>query len=450
MSKRMILAAAALVGAALCLNAQSFQEGFFLRGYNRAYQYNPAIVGENDFFGAPHLSVNQVNNVGAGAFLYPTEDGLVTGFHSSIPASTFLGNLPERLRMQGELNASLFSYGFQKSGAFHTIDLNVRGIYGAAVPKNVFAFIKEGSTSGKTDLSGFNLGASLFVEAAYGYGRKLNDWLSVGGRVKLLLPMFGVYSDISRMDLTTTEDKLSVQLRGDLYLTNRSRTIHTNDKGYWDLTKMTAKDKLGWPSGCGAAMDLGLLATPAEGLTISLSLLDLGAVCWYYGNRASMGGTATFEGLDASYEQLNGDELKNMLLETGKEFLSLLKPIGYYNDNWRIQKIQLQANLGVKYEMPFYRRLAVGATGHYAGGRALPYWEGRGAVEVNPVDWLDVTASLGYGTQGMVFGLAASVEFYRFQLYAGLENGFGGTLPYSSTPIQRNFKLLTVGLTYNL
>ena len=108
------------MGAALCLNAQTFQESFFLRGYNLAYQYNPAIVGNNNFIAAGQLSSSLQNNVGAGAFLYPTEEGLLTGFSSSIPTSTFLGNLPQTLHYHSDLNATLLAYGFWKGQAFHT------------------------------------------------------------------------------------------------------------------------------------------------------------------------------------------------------------------------------------------------------------------------------------------------------------------------------------------
>ena len=109
------------MGAALCLNAQSFQEGFFLRGFNRAYQYNPAIVGENNFIGGVQWSSDQQNNVGAGNFLFPTEDGLVTAFHSSIPAETFLGNLPELSQFAGSINAGIFSYGFWNMTTFKAL-----------------------------------------------------------------------------------------------------------------------------------------------------------------------------------------------------------------------------------------------------------------------------------------------------------------------------------------
>lgn len=450
MSKRMILAAAALLGAALCLNAQNFQEGFFLRGFNRAYQYNPAIVGENDFIGGVQWNFNLQNNAGLASFLFPTEDGLVTGFHSSIPAETFPGNLPDLVQFAGTFNAGLFSYGFWTSNAFHTIDVNVRGNYGFALPANLFGFIKQGAVTTKTDLGGASADANLYFELAYGYGRKLNDWLSVGARIKALVPLVGACVDISRMDLTTTQDQLSVQMRGDIYLTNKEGTIHTNDLGYWDLSTLTIKDQLSGPTGVGAAIDLGLLATPAEGLSVSLSLLDFGGMYWYYGNRATLGGTSSFEGLSVAFEDLNENNLKEHLLETGKDFLALMRPIGFYGHNWRLHKLRMQANLGVKYEMPFYRRMALGATGRYVGGKGMPYWEGRGAVEVNPVDWLDLTANLGGGTAGMVFGMAATVKFHRFELVAAWEDGFGGTLLHSRMPLQRNFRTLQFGITYNL
>ena len=67
------------------------------------------------------------------------------------------------------------------------------------------------------------------------------------------------------------------------------------------------------PSGAGVAFDLGLVFTPAEGLTISASVLDLGGMYWFYGNRAMSSGVAKFEGLDhVSMAQLNKTALKEM------------------------------------------------------------------------------------------------------------------------------------------
>jgi hypothetical protein len=42
------------------------------------------------------------------------------------------------------------------------------------------------------------------------------------------------------------------------------------------------------------------------------------------------------------------------------------------------------------------------------------------------------------------------VGIHKFHLNAGMESGFGGTIPYTSMPLKANNKCLTVGLTYDL
>ena len=430
-NKRWYLSLAALFCAALCLNAQSFQEGFFLRNYNQAYRYNPAFVG-NDFLSILQINNSLQNNVGAKSFLFPMDDGsLVTGLHASVPASTFPGMLPESCRFRGDLNIGLFAYGFRKGDAFHTFELNARVLYGVSVPKQLFELAKLGTGSGTVKVGDFRLDAGLFAELAYGYGRRLNDWLSVGGRAKILLPMYGGLFDISKLYLTASEEELSIGYLGELYATSR--------KGGMKMF-----------NGAGLAADLGLVATPAEGLTLSLSLLDLGGMYWYYGYRGSSSGPFTFNGFaDITSDQLNAQSLKDMLLGKGKELLNVVKPV-QLDGKWRWQLLNMEANLGMKYEMPFYRRLAVGATGRYLRTAGLPYWEGRLGLDINPLDWLDLTGNLGYGTHGRVWGVAASVKLGHFRVTGGVQNGFGGTIPKKSILLAPNFKSFSFGLSYDL
>lgn len=442
---------AALLGVALFTNAQSFQEGFFLRNYNLAYQYNPAFVGNNNFIGVGQVTYSTQRNTGAKSFYFPTENGLVSGLHSSIPASVFPGELPENIRNHGDLNATFFSFGFHKAGAFHTIEVNARGFYGISTPRTVYEFLKLGTGSGSCGPGEFRVDGNLFAELAYGYGRKLNDWLSIGGRAKLLLPLYGLRFDVSNLNVTSSEDRLSLDYKGDLYATNRSGKMEPNDEGYVNPFQLSDKGKLGaLPSGAGLGIDLGIVATPAEGLTLSLSLLDVGGMYWYYGNRAESTGPLQFDGLDnLSYEQLNLGGLATQLLDVGKEFLQVMKPVSR-NDKWHWVGLSMQANLGVKYEMPFYRRLAFGATGRYIARSGLPYWEGRLGLEINPLNWLDLVADAGMGTYGPVWGVAASVKLYRFHLTAGLQNGFGGTVPYSGQALEPNYKSVSLGLSFDL
>jgi len=452
MSKKTLLSLAALLCVALCLQAQTFQEGFFLRDYKLAYQYNPALAADSENF----LSVAQwrsqsLNNVGASAYMYPTEDGLVLGLNSAIPADVFLGNLPAQDRSRSEFNFGLFSYGFRTTNAFHTLELNVRGLYSMTVPKELFEFLKLGAGDSTFKMGGFNIGGGIFAEAVYGYSRRLNSWLSLGVRAKLLLPLFGAQYDIDRLDVTATEDKVEVWHHGDLYLTNLTTQLKPNEQGYIDLLYTSPHGKLGVrPSGVGLAADLGLVATPVDGLTLSASVQDLGCMFWYYGNRMTAAGPTTFEGMDfGSLDNIKSGSFSEKLTAVGDTFLQTLKPMPA-NNKWLFFLRSFQANLGLKYEMPFYRRLAVGATALYQGCSTVPYWETRLAIEANPWNWLDVTATFGTGAFGPVFGVAGAVKVYKFRLTAGLQDGFGGTVRYTSTPLKANFRSFTIGLTYDL
>ena len=61
-----------------------------------------------------------------------------------------------------------------------------------------------------------------------------------------------------------------------------------------------------------------------------------------------------------------------------------------------------------------------------------------------------MTANFGTGARGLVFGAAVEFKFHHFRLSGGLQNGFGGTVPDSGTPLKPNFSVFTVGLTYDL
>lgn len=47
-------------------------------------------------------------------------------------------------------------------------------------------------------------------------------------------------------------------------------------------------------------------------------------------------------------------------------------------------------------------------------------------------------------------GMAANLAVKQFRLTAGYSDGFGGTVPYTSTPLKPNNRVFTLGLTYDL
>lgn len=440
-----------LVFAAFSLQAQSFQDAFFLDGYRLAYRDNPAFSNEGSVLSVGQWSSVTRNNVGASSFLYPAADGkVVTALHESVPAATFLGRLRPDNSVNGAVNYNLFSYGWRAGEAYHTLELNVRMRYEASVPEEIFRILKLGTGEAEYDLSGARVAGNAYAEIAYGYSRKLSDVVSVGARAKLLLGLASARYDVTRFRLTLTQERYQAIVEADLDLTSRMGKIRTDADGYLNVKDISAKDKWRLPAGAGLAFDLGVAVTPMEGLTLSASVLDLGALLWYYGNAGNSVGLTYFTGLrEVSAAELRDGALQDEFDALKEDFRETLRLKGVER-RVRFEPVPLTLNLGAKYALPFYDALTVGVTGSLNGWGRMAYREARAAVAWNPDRRIGVTANAGYGDFGPVYGAALSLGIRGFHLNVGLQNGFGGTVPYTGTPLKANNKFMTIGLTYDI
>jgi hypothetical protein len=165
---------------------QNLRTAYFLDGYTYRYKMNPAMTPERSFFAMPaigNLGVGVESNLALSTFLYPTSDGNLTTFlNNSISDKTFLDRLNKSNKLNVSINESIISTGYRIGKSFHTIDLSLKADIGAALPKDLFAFVKTGSSSGATawDISRTGVRAYARMELAYGYSRPIADWIRVG------------------------------------------------------------------------------------------------------------------------------------------------------------------------------------------------------------------------------------------------------------------------------
>lgn len=448
--KKISIAIAALLLTATVSVAQTFHRALFLDGYRLAYRYNPALQNEGGMLSAGQFENLTRNNFGAGSFLYPVDGEVLTALHPSISAEQFLSSLPQDLYLNGSINYNLFSYGWRNGNAYSTLEANVRAAYSATLPKEIFEIVKKGTSEMNYDLRGFGVSAAAYAEIAYGYSYKINDWLTAGGRAKLLLGIDKVNYNLTRLDMTLSGDVYMADIEANLDLTSRWNKIAPDEEGYLNLMSLSAKDKWKLPSGAGLAVDLGLVATPLDGLTLSASLLDLGGMLWYYGNAGRSRGNITFTGVDGlTIEDIEEGRIAEQFNGVKDEFLNSLK-LKAEGDKVALESIPFNVNCGVRYDMPFYKPLAIGATAGYFHQSGMSYSEVRGSLAWNHFPWLGVTADAGIGTFGPVWGAAVNLAICRFRVSVGYEDGFGGTVPYNGWPIKANDKSLTLGLSYDL
>lgn len=450
MKRKFFLQIALFLSAGTLLHAQVYQQGFFLKDYRPVYRINPALIPESDFIGGFELNRNIVQNYGVSTFQYPYEGGLVTGLHESVPADLFLGRVPEVAARHGELGLNLFSYGIRRGDAYHSFEIGLRIPTTTSVPKGVFELLKRGTVADRYDLSNFGLKANLYVELAYGYGRKLSDVVSVGGRAKLLVALYGMSYRFTQFDVKKVDAGYTIYSKAELDLPSRFYKADGFPDQPINLSDIHANSKFPLPTGGGAAFDLGVAITPNEYLTLSASILDLGGIAWHFGNAAISNGYVYVDGIGPlSYEDMNKNGLTNRLKEIGKKFLDGLHPQLRYN-KWRFEALPFTANLGVRYTLPFYGQVRVGAIAQYTNHKYSPYWEARLGADYTPLDWLDLSASFGRGKFGFLYGFGVSVHVSRFQVYFGYENGTSGSQKGSRSPIDPNHKSWSLGLTYDL
>ena len=407
---------------------------------------------DNGFVRIGEFTSNSRNNVGAAAFLFPVGDQVVTGLHSSISTDHFLSGLEPVNSMFSQIDYNLVSYGWKGSSiGFHTIEVGARVNYGVSVPKEIFHILKAGTAQSPYDLSAMRAFGDLYGEIAYGYSLPLGEKFSVGARVKLLVGLNSVDISARNFALTMNENQYRLDLDADIDLTNRSQKIGTDSEGYLDYTSFSGKGKLGLPTGAGLAMDLGLVWKPFTGFTLSASVLDLGGILWYYGNAGTSSGSYAFEGLkELTMEELNQDKIVSKLKAAGEEALGVIRPKAV-DGRYKFKAVPMSANLSASYAMPFWERLSVDATGLYTGyDFCAPYWEARGGLSLDFPGVAHLGLSAGSGAYGFVYGACGSVDFCSFRLYAAYENGIGGVMPYSSTPLKANNNVVTIGLTYLL
>lgn len=443
-----ILSALLLVAAPM--GAQTFQQAFFLDGYRLGYRYNPALQNDSAFLGVGQWENQKFANLGMSSFLYPRDGEVVTALHSSVSASEFLGNLHDDNYLGGNINFNIFSYGWRKDKAYKTIEANIRSVYSASVPKEIFAIAKLGTGNTNYDLGGMGLAANAIVELAYGYSYKFSDRLSIGARAKFLAGIESINYKVTRFDMAFTEDAYEAQVEADLDLTSRWNKVRSDGNGYLNFLDLSAKESWKLPSGAGLSLDLGIVATPIEGLTLSASLLDLGGLFWYYGNAGRSSGTTSFSG----FKELSMDDIKegnvlDQLKAVQDEFIHSIK-IKAVKSRVAFELIPFNVNLGARYDLPFYKAFAVGFSANYMGMKNMPYKEVRGVLAWNHFPWLGLTANAGKGSYGAVWGMGVNAALKQFRLTVGYSDGFGGTVPYSHLALKAHNKILTLGLTYDI
>lgn len=413
-----------LLASALCLigvgsaSAQSrtsyFMEGSHLRG-----QLNPALTTTRGYLNIPYLSGTGVsltsNFLSVENFIYQRDNQLVTALHGSVTADEFLGRLPDVNRLSADLNTNILSAGFYTKKIFWNLGVSARLNANVNLSKDVFSILKT-LGNGTYNLSDTSLNANAFLEAYLGSSFRVCDWINVGLRVKFLVGIADIHTEVDTMSAAVTPDKVSAQLRGAV----RGNAI------FFDASKVqpggeftedvvninSVNDILKNVNSFGLGLDLGAeLRLLDDHLKVSAAVTDLGFIKWSHKTHlvASATGDFEFTGYNISADEMGaGGDFE--LLQGEKQTKGYTTMLTY------------AANIGVEYNI-LRNHIAFGLLAHskFNGGHLST--ELTASVNFRPLNWITATVSHTFLNRQKpgIFGAAINIHPKIVNIFVGMD-----------------------------
>lgn len=451
--------------------SQTFNSGYFADGYKYRHRLNPAFASTRSYFAMPgtgNLSVSTESNMGISTFLYPYEGKLATFMHPSVNADDFLSRLNRNNIIAVDINTNIFTVGAWGKKGFTTVEMNLRSSTSANMPRDLFDFMKNIGDRSVYNISNFGVRTRNYLEFAIGHAHQVTEHLNIGAKVKLLTGIASADINIDRMELTMNEDKWRVDAQGTLKTSVPTLDIPLKQgTDELDFSNISFGENLSLGNilsgiGFGAAVDLGAeyrFGGILEGLNISAAVLDLGFLTWGNGIKASTGENSwEFTGFDdisfeAGNENSIGQQFDAMLNDLSEMIRMNSNGMGRYSE-----MLRCTVNLGAEYEMPFYRKMSVGALYSSRISGAHSKNEGRFFFNLAPAKWFGLSANYGISNFGSSLGAVLSFDFPGIGIFVGSDyifwdvtapvvefNGMGIGVPYKNMNLNLNF-----GVTFNV
>lgn len=387
------------------------QARYYDAGYFPKYSSN---------FGIPVLSNITVTASSSG---FAMKDFFET--KNRIGFSGLIAGLENKNYLNVGTGIDLFTLGFKIKKNYFSFNVTPKVDFNLGYNKNLFKFLIEGNGGfvGQTisfDGTGFDI--SAYNEFGLGFSREINEKLSVGGRLKVLLGIANLSGDFDEVSLHTANDDFEI---------TASSTFSINQYGN-HLMNDSLADAWGAaavnPSNLGFGVDFGGSYNLSEKLNVFASVIDLGYLSWKdYGQRSyNDGASFSFGGVpyssssssdssqeESSYFEELSDSLQNVfsLKEERVSYTTALKTKVFIGANYKLNK--------------YFDADAV-AYGRFFGKKFYPsLMLGVGA---NLGSWFRLKLSYAATNKSYDnFGAGVVLNLGAFQIYTAVDNLYGLT-----------------------
>lgn len=478
MKIKYIAASLALCAASAAMGQGAPRSAYFMDGYSYRHELNAAFLGDHNYVSIPglaNINIGLYSSVGVENFLFknsvynPSSPYKLTTFMSpNVPADVFLNGLSDNNHINLNTDLTLLSAGFKAFGGFNTITIGAHADAGLNLPKDLFRFMKLGQQGPDTRYSFENLDiqANSYAEIALGHGRKINDKLTVGAKVKFLLGIENVTAHLDRMDVRLSDEQWLIDAQANVKIAaGTGLYVPTKQEAGSEIKRPGEESLIEWNdvkydnfglSGFGLGIDLGATYQLLPDLQVSAAVNDLGFIGWKHAVTGRTADTSwTFEGFqniavskdEPNYEENKlGQQLDNMWDDLQDAILIHREAVDQsYN-----RALHATLHLGAEYTTPFYRGLTGGFLfSNYFGG-CQSWTEGRFYANLKPAKWFDCTVNYAASTYGSSFGWMINFHPRGFNFFLGSDHQFFSITP-QGVPVGKATAAFTLGMniTFN-
>ena len=436
--------------------AQNLNSAYFLDGYAYGHEMNPATdYDRKGYFSFPgllgNLNVGVKGNLAMKDILYknPNGNGLVTYLHPDISSKEAMSGFSRSNKLLTDLRFDIFSVGFHTKRAFHTVTLGVRANAGVNIPYELFDITKNLSNK-DYDLGALGATATAWVEAGYGYSRKVNDQFRVGGKFKILIGAGNVRAkaDNLRLELSsenewvaTANASVDASVKG---LTWGEPKIETNNAGetYESVDFDNIDLKSPGVGGAGVALDLGAewkMNDILPGMKVSAALLDFGFIRWKHNiSAANTGRPFVFRGFhNVQVVDGPGVPLEDQYDNLVDDLEDLYRLEAQDGNTTRVQMLGATLNLSAEYALPMYKKLKFGFLSTTRIQGQYSWNEERLGFALSPCKAFELAANFGVGTLGASWGWVMNIHPRGFNFFLGMDQVVG-KLSKQGIPLKSN------------
>ncbi len=377
---------------------------------NRGYVNIPVV-------GAMSLSAN--GNLSVGDLFIANNGELTSILDTQISSSMALAGLKDVNTFGFENRLSILGFGSycKDRKSFWTFDISLRSSFNFSLPYELFEFVK--TAPDQISINDVNIYMESYVETGIGYSTPINDKITVGGRVKLLVGLANAELNIDRLDLTMNADEWNASAEGTLDLNidgiSPSKTSNSDNVETFELGDIEGTPS--GPAGYGAAIDLGATYDFSDRLQFSLAANDIGFIKWNKeaNTTATVSNSFSFSG--ANVEVSNGNANSDTGDDIQLDELEFEAQESANTTKW----LQANINAGAEYAL-LNDRLSVGGIYSIRMWRSKTTHTFTAGSSFTPLNWLSLAASYSIASgSANALGLAANIATGFVNLYVATD-----------------------------